>query len=157
MVVLARLWDSALFWRRAAGVLTVLSAALLVAAIIARDPPDFSSSLTIAVIRDNGQSPVWKIRLAGAAHQIAADTLRVEPFPTGRAYQLWLLAPGSAIPHQLGLLPQSGRRLIPVSPQIARQLTGAGELLVSLEPSGGAARSMPGGNIVFRGTLEGSH
>lgn len=133
-----------------------MSLALLVAAVIAREPPDFSSSPIIALIRDAEQRPVWEIRLVRAAHELAADALRAEPVPVGRVYQLWLVVPGSAAPHLLGLLPQSGRRLIPVSPENAGLLTGAGELLVSLEPLGGSPNPVPSGPTVFRSTLEGS-
>lgn len=147
--------ESVLLWRRAAAVLATLSLALLVAALIARDPPDFSAMPVIAVVRDREQHPIWTIRLARAAHQIAADSLRVPPSPAGRAYQLWLLAPEIAQPRQIGLMPQSGRKPIAVSPQNARLLTGAGELLVTLEPRGGSAGATPSGPVVFRGTLEG--
>ena len=73
---LTKLWDNIRVWRWAAGVLAALSLALLVAAIIARDPPDFSETSIVAVVRDGERRPVWAIRLARAAHQIAADTLR---------------------------------------------------------------------------------
>lgn len=144
------------FWRRATAVLATLSLALLVAAIIAREPPEFSRKPVIAVIRDSGQRPVWAIRLARAAHQIAADSLRIEPPPAGHVYQLWLFVPDSVKPHQLGLLPQSGRKQIAVSPENVRLLTGAGELLVTLEPADGSPRPTPSGPTAFRGSLEGS-
>jgi anti-sigma-K factor RskA len=151
-----KLWDSVAFWRHATGVLATLSLALLVAAIIARDPPDFSSMPVVAVVRDGQQHPVWEIRLARAAHQIAADSLRTPAMAPGHVYQLWLLVATSAGPHQIGLLPQSGRRKIAVSPENARLLTGAGELVVTLEPLGGSPSSGPSGPTVFRGSLEGS-
>jgi anti-sigma-K factor RskA len=154
--VLAKLWDSVLFWRRAAAVLATLSLALLVAAIITRDPPDFSSMPILAVVRDGEQHPIWAIRLARVAHQIAADSLRVQPVPVDHVYQLWLLGPETAMPHPLGLLPQAGRKRIAVSPEDARLLTGAGELVVTLEPPGGSPDPAPSGPAVFRGTLEGS-
>ena len=91
-IVFARLWDSVLFWRRAAGVLATLSLALLVAAIIAREPPDFSAMPVVAIVRDGEQHPVWAIRLARAAHQIAADSLRPQPVAGGPC--LPALAPG---------------------------------------------------------------
>jgi len=56
--VLTRLWDSIIFWRRATAVLATLSLALLVAAIIAREPPDFSAMRVIAIVRDGEQHPV---------------------------------------------------------------------------------------------------
>jgi anti-sigma-K factor RskA len=137
-------------------VLATLSLALLVAAIIARDPPDFSTMPIVAVVRDDEQHPIWEIRLARGAHQIAADSLRRQPAPTDHVYQLWLLDPEAAGPHQLGLLPLSGRKRIAVSPENARLLTGAGELVVTLEPPGGSRGPAPSGPTVFRGTLEGS-
>ena len=151
---LARLWDNIRVWRGAAGVLATLSLALLVAAIIARDPPDFSDISIVAVMRDGERHPVWAIRLASAAHQIAADTLRDEPAPPGRVYQLWLLVADRTGPRQLGLLPLSGRKRIAVSPENARLLAGAGELVVTLEPAGGSPNREPTGPPVFRGALE---
>jgi anti-sigma-K factor RskA len=150
---LAQLWDNIACWRSATGVFATLSLALLVAAIIARDPPDFSDMSIVAVVRDREQHPVWAIRLARAAHQIAADTLRDEPAPPGRAFQLWLLAPDRTGPRQLGLLPSSGRKRIAVSPENARLLAGAGELVVTLEPAAGSPNAAPTGPTVFRGTL----
>ena len=115
----ARLWDSVLFWRRAAGVLATLSLAFLVAAIIAREPPDFSAMPVVAIVRDGEQHPVWAIRLARAAHQIAADSLRPQPVPADHIYQLWLLAPDATTPRPLGILPRSERKVIAVTPENA--------------------------------------
>jgi anti-sigma-K factor RskA len=151
---LTKLWDNIRVWRWAAGVLAALSLALLVAAIIAREPPDFSEISIIAVVRDGERRPIWAIRLARAAHQIAADTLRDEPVPPGQVYQLWLLAPDRSGPRQLGLLPPSGRKRIAVSPENARLLAGSGELVVTLEPAGGSPNRAPSGQPVFRGTIE---
>jgi anti-sigma-K factor RskA len=153
---LAELWENISFWRLASAVLATLSLALLVAAIVARDPPDFSRLPVIAVVRDGEQHPIWAIRLARAAHQIAADSLRPQPAPPDHAYQLWLLAPDAAGPHQLGVLPQTGRKRIAVSPDNARLLAGPGELVVTIEPPSGSPGPAPSGPTVFRGTLEGS-
>ena len=151
----AQIWNSAGFWRGATAVLATLSLASAVAAIIARDPPDFSGMPIIAVIRDGAHRPSWAIRLARTAHQIAADSLRIEPPAANHVYQLWLLVPDSVKPHQLGLLPQSGRKRIAVTPENARLLSGTGELIVTLEPAGGSPQPAPSGPTVFRGTLEG--
>ena len=154
--MLARLWDSILLWRLASVVLATLSLALFVAATIARAPPDFSAMPVIAVIRDSEQHPIWAIRLARAAHQIAADSLRPQRIPTGHAYQLWLLTSDASAPHPIGLLPQSARKLIAVTPQNARLLAGQGEIEVTLEPVGGSSELQPAGPTLFRATLEGS-
>jgi anti-sigma-K factor RskA len=153
---LARIRDSVLFWRRAAAVLATLSLALLVAAIIARDPPEFSMMPIVGMVRDGGQHPVWAIRLARSAHQIAADTLRLQSVPANRVYQLWLWVSDAAAPRPLGLLPLSGRKRIAVTPENARLLGGVGELVVTLEPLGGSPGPGPSGPTVFRGSLEGS-
>jgi anti-sigma-K factor RskA len=151
---LAGLWADIRVWRWATGVFVTLSLALLVAASIARDPPDFSDMAIVAIVRDGERHPVWAIRLARAAHQIAADTLRDEPAPPGRVYQLWLLVADRSGPRQLGLLPPSGRKRIAVSPENARLLAGTGELVVTLEPAGGSPNREPSGQPVFRGTVE---
>jgi anti-sigma-K factor RskA len=154
--VLARLWDSILLWRLASVVLATLSLALLVAAMIAREPPDFSAMPVVSVVRDGEYHPIWAIRLARAAHQIAADSLRPQSPPADHAYQLWLLAPDGTTPRPLGLLPQSERKLIAVTPENARLLAGEGELEVTLEPVGGSSAPRPSGPVLFRATLEGS-
>jgi anti-sigma-K factor RskA len=151
---LAKLWVDIRVWRWATVVFATLCLALLVAAIIGRDPPDFSHISIVAVVRDGERHPVWAIRLARAAHQIAADTLRDEPAPAGRVYQLWLVVAGRTGSRQIGLLPPSGRKRIAVSPENARLLAGTGELVVTLEPAGGSPNREPTGQPVFRGTLE---
>lgn len=153
--VVRKLRDNAGFWRSVSAVLATLCGALLVAAIIARPPPNFSNMPVIAVIRDAQQRPIWAIRLAAASHQIAVDNLREERPPPGGVYQLWLLSTDSVKPHQLGLLPQSGRKPIAVSPAASRLLAGAGELFVTLEPQDGSPEPGPSGRTVFRGSLEG--
>jgi anti-sigma-K factor RskA len=155
-VVLAKLWESVPFWRWAAGLLATLALALFVAAMIAREPPDFSAMPVIAVVRDGEQHPIWAIRLARAAHQIAADSLRPQRVPADHAYQLWLLTSDASAPHPIGLLPQSERKLIAVTPENARLLAGEGELEVTLEPIGGSLFPGPSGPTLFRASLEGS-
>jgi anti-sigma-K factor RskA len=154
--MLTGLWDGVLFWRSASVVLATLSLALLVAATIAREPPDFSAMPVVAVVRDGEHRPIWAIRLARAAHQIAADSLRPQPAPADHAYQLWLWVPGGTTPRSLGLLPQSSRKRIAVTPENARLLGGDGELEVTLEPTGGSPIAGPSGPVLFRAGLEGS-
>src|SRR5262249_12714966 len=132
------------------------SLALLVVAIIARRPPDFSAMPLIAVLRDGDQRPIWAISLDRIAHQIAADSLRPQSVPPDQSYQLWLLAPGDTAPRPLGLLPQSARKRIAVTSEKARLRAGGGELEVTLEPAGGSRDPGPSGATLFRGTLEGS-
>jgi anti-sigma-K factor RskA len=120
-----------------------------VAAAIKREPPRFADP-PVAVVRDGALHPLWSIRLAPDAHEIAVDSIRAAPAPAGHAYQLWLATPDG--PRSLGLLPASGRKVIPAIPALAARLAGKGELLVSLEPAHGSQQLQPSGPIVFRAT-----
>ena len=156
IAVLGRLWDSVGFWRVTSGVLATLSLALLVAAMIARAPPDFSAAPVIGVLRDGEHRAIWAIRLDRASHQIAADSLRPQQVPPDRVYQLWFFSPGTTAPRSLGLLPPSTRKRIAITSENARLLAAGGELEVTLEPAGGAPDPRPSGPALFRGTLGGS-
>jgi anti-sigma-K factor RskA len=142
------------FWRTVSAVLGVLALALLVAALIGRPPPDFSTRRVIAIVRDGARHPLWAIRLAPTADQIAADNLHPLPVPPGRVYQLWLSVRGVAGLQPLGLLPQSGQKIIPVTPGNARRLRGTGRLVVTLEAAGGSQQPGPTGPVLFRGRLD---
>jgi anti-sigma-K factor RskA len=150
---LTGLRDKTAFWRAATEVLATTALALLVAALVAREPADFSNRPVVAVVRDSAQHPAWAIRLARAAHQIAADSLAPEPVAPGHVYQLWLKMPGAAPLRPLGLLPRSGRKAIPVTPADTRLLAGAGELIVTVEPTGGSPNQGPSGPALLHGPL----
>ena len=152
---LAGLWDKVSFWRSLAGSLGVAALALLVAAQIGRAAPDFSARPIVAVLRDAAGHPLWAIRLARGADQIAADSLAPPPVPAGRVYQLWLEAPGAGGPRPLGLLPRTGRKKIAETPANIRLLAARGELIVTLEPQGGSPGTGPSGPALFRGALAG--
>src|SRR5262249_20169923 len=110
----------------------------------------------VAVVRDGEHHSIWAIRLARAAHQIAADSVRPQPAPPDHVYQLWLLVPEGAPPWPLGLLPRSARKRIAVSPENTRLLASDGELEVALDPTGGSPAAGPSGPVLFRASLEGS-
>jgi anti-sigma-K factor RskA len=147
-------WDKVAFWRSLAAGIAVSAAALLVAALIGHAPPDFSTRPIVAVVQDGGRRPLWAIRVAGEAHQIAVDSLHPPAVPPGYVYQLWLEPPpGAGAPRPLGLLPQSGRKEIPETPANTRMLSGPGVLVVTLEPLGGSLGPAPSGPTLFRSGL----
>jgi anti-sigma-K factor RskA len=148
-----RFWDSAKFWRHTAIVLATTALALLVAAFVARDPPDFAHLSVIAVLRDKDGHPVWSVRLASAAHQIAVDNLGAAAPPPGKDYELWLVTPGEA-GQPLGLLPLSGRKIFAETPANIRRLAGTAELRVTLEPVTGSVAGLPSGPVVFRASIK---
>lgn len=132
----------------------VSALALLVAALVARPTPDFSDRPVIAVVRDQGQHPLWAIRLARSAHQIAVVGLAPPPVPAGHVYQLWLEARDGGPPRPLGLLPQSGRKTIAETPANSRMLSGRGEIVVTLEAKGGSQQPGPTGPELFHGKFD---
>ena len=144
------------FRRAAATVLAVTGLALVVAVAIARPAPDFADQPVLAVIRDAGARPAWEIRLAPAAHEIAATSLRAEPAPKGRAFELWLLPAAAARARPLGILPPAGVAVIPLAPHDVPLLGGRGALLVTLEAEEGAPDLRLGGAPLFRGRLRGT-
>jgi anti-sigma-K factor RskA len=128
--------------------------ALLVAAAVKRAPADFAALPVMVTIRDTVQRPLWEIRVARAAHQIAVDRLEAGTPPEGRAFRLWLAAPEG--PHSLGLLPAAGRKVIAEIPALITRLAGAGEVIVTLEGARGADTPRPDGPIVFRAAFGGA-
>jgi anti-sigma-K factor RskA len=150
-----RLWNDVRFWRRAAAALATIALAVLVAALVGREPPDFDERPVAAVLRAKDQRPLWALRLARSAHQIAVDTLVAPHPPAGTDYQLWLLPAGTAAPQPLGLLPLSGREILAETPANVRHLAeGRGELRVTLEPASSALAGVPSGPPVFVAHLE---
>src|SRR5579875_1356696 len=135
------LQDKTRCWRGTTAVLAIAGLALVTAAAIRRPPPDF------------GGRPVWQIRLARAAHEMAVQTLRAQPLPKDRAFELWLLPAGRARPRPLGILPAHGNTVIPIAPREAALLVKRGALPVTLEPSEGAPGLRPDGPPLFRGRL----
>lgn len=143
------------FWRTAATVLAVAVLALVVAAAIGRPVPDFADRPVLAVIRDAGGRPVWEIRLSRTAHEIAAASLRAEPAPAGRGFEVWLVPAAGAGPRPLGMLPAAGSRLIPLAPRDTALFARRGALVVTLEAGEGAPDLRPSAAPLFRGRLRG--
>ncbi len=48
----------------------ILALAFVVAAVVKRDPPNFSALPVIAVVRDDSGRPLWAIRLARAGFEL---------------------------------------------------------------------------------------
>jgi anti-sigma-K factor RskA len=139
--------------RAIAAAVAVLLLALAVAAAVRRAPPRFARLTPFAVVRDAAGRPLWALRLAPAAHEIAADRVGGAPPPAGHAYQLWLALPQG--PRSLGLLPATGRKVVPETPAAVARLQGAGALIVTLEAARGSRRPRPSGPVAFRARFGG--
>ncbi len=146
---LVRIWEDARLWRRAAVVLATTALALLVAALIARPAPDFAELRTVALLRDAVGQPGWGVRVARAAHEIAIDSHSPPPPPPGKAYQLWLAAPGLGGPQPICLLPIAGRKIVAVIPANLALFGDDAELTVTIERAG-ALGSAPSGPPLYQ-------
>jgi anti-sigma-K factor RskA len=146
-----RLWRSLPFWRWLATGLAAATIALLVVVLQPRTP----TGPVIAVLQDQAKEPVWTLRLDRSEHRLIVETLRPQTAGGDRALQLWVLQPGAAAPAPGPLLPARGRAEAPLSPHLAELLAGAGQVLVSVEPPGGAPAGVPTGPVLYAGTLRG--
>ncbi|HXT79646.1 MAG TPA: anti-sigma factor [Acetobacteraceae bacterium] len=70
--------------------------------------------------------------------------------PTGRAFELWVIGPGTAGPKSLGVIPSDGTLHVDSAPPSVR--SGA-TLAISVEPPGGSPTKQPTGPVVFVGAL----
>lgn len=140
-------------WSGAAWTGSVLAAALAVAAAIHRPAPDFAARPVLALLHSPGGNPAWRLRWSRTAAEIAARSLGSAKPPRGHAFELWLVTGGSAAPRPLGILPLTGRRLIPLAPANVRLLGGPGALIATAEPPEGTPALRPSGPALFRGRL----
>jgi anti-sigma-K factor RskA len=140
-------------WRGVAAVLAVTALSLLVAALVRRPAPDFATRRVVAIVGDGAHHPLWALRLAPDADELQAGAVAPPPVANGHVYQLWLVAADGL--NQIGLLPQAGAKIMPLSPENTRRLGGAGRLAVTLEPAGGWQGAGPPGPVLFRARFEG--
>jgi anti-sigma-K factor RskA len=139
-------------WPGVATVLGVVALALFVGAVVRRPAPDFAERRVIAVVGDGAGHRLWALRLAPGADELEAEALTPPPATAGHAYQLWLiLADGE---RQLGLLPQAGAKVMPLTPENTRRLEAKGRLAVTLEPAGGWEDAGPPRPVLFRARFE---
>lgn len=142
----ARILDNVRFWRGAAIASGMLAASL--AAILLFRPP-VEAGLAIAVLTDfAGPDPEYLVRLGPQGQGMVVVTGRSN-LSQGRALELWALRPGATVPASLGLLPATGRAVLPLAVPPGTQL------LVSQEPPGGSPTGLPTGPVVLRGTVTG--
>jgi len=70
--------------------------------------------------------------------------------PSGRAFELWAIAPGATQPQSLGVIPADGVLRVASVPAVIRDGT---TLAISIEPPGGSPTHQPTGPVVFVGAV----
>ncbi len=138
------------FWQASTAGALALAAAL--AGIMLLRPPAPAPGPTpgpvaMAVLAGRSGAPVF-VAVARAGQLVLRPVGTVTSVPAGREMELWVLKAGATAPRPLGALPAIGR----AGPAVAPVATGA-ELLVSVEPAGGAPGGVPTGPVICRGRL----
>jgi len=138
-------WNNVSIWRWAT--VGFAAAAAVLALWIAVTPPPGPSF--VAVLRPPQQDqPAW-VSTAGRDGLLIRSLSAARP-PTDRAFELWAIAPGSARPRSLGVIPASGEmRLSPLPSDLRDGAT----LAISIEPVGGSPTQQPTGPIVYVGSV----
>ena len=139
-------------WRRIAGSMTALAAALaLWAAIGPLVQGGSNRPQMIAVLMKGGDAPAYLMRLSLRDDEIAVRPVSAKT-PEGKSYELWVIDPALGAPRSLGTLGDaSGLHKIPsdVSSDVARR----GTYAVTVEPLGGSPTGKPSGAPVFVGQV----
>lgn len=136
-------WWSRTQWAIAAGIAMV--AVVAMSWLLLAQPP----TQLVATIADQQQVQLWRIE-ATSTH----EELRVATFPAlqpdaNHAYELWALPKSGAAPVSLGLMPQSGKRALPLNQAQRLALASAGKVAISLEPQGGSTTGAPTGPVLY--------
>ncbi|SHF37943.1 Anti-sigma-K factor RskA [Loktanella atrilutea] len=145
-------------WLRRLGLLPAMAGGLVAALLVLwvfttmMPPTDGGdAALTyVAQIAADDDSLVVQASFDAAAGSLSVDR-QVGAAPAGRALELWLIA-GDNPPVSLGVMPEDRTATMPVSADLASQLSG-GTLAISDEPAGGSTTGAPTGAVLATGQV----
>lgn len=139
------LWNSVALWRSATAGAVALAAALAGILVLRAPPPaQYVAALAPADVKAAGW--VAETRPDGA---IVLTALAQQARPAGKDLELWALPAGAQKPVSLGVVPASGRMVVPAASLPREGL----QLMISVEPLGGSPTGQPTGPVVFGGRL----
>ncbi len=137
-------FENLLVWRVACGVLLVLVIGLALLAV----PRAIQSRAVAAIGPVSAPAPLFLAEVDLSGHLVLTPLATIA-VPNGRDLELWMLPPNSTDrPTSLGVLPAGGR-IINLSATPAEGT----QLLVSMEPRGGAPGGTLTGPVLYGGTL----
>lgn len=104
----------------------------------------------VATIADHQQTQLWRIEAPQERKELQVVASAALPKDEQHAYELWALPrqPGAA-PVSLGLMPQTGKRVLQLNAAQRLALAGADKVAISLEPIGGSRTGAPTGPVLF--------
>jgi RNA polymerase sigma factor (sigma-70 family) len=136
--------------RRSHSVLQPLSAASTALALYIALKPVPPAASFVAILHAPQHEQVNWVAMAGRRGLLVRAAAGATPPPSGRAFELWAIAPGTAIPQSLGVIPRDGVFRLDALPPSVRD---GGTLAISVEPPGGSPTKQPTGPVVFVGAL----
>jgi anti-sigma-K factor RskA len=142
-----RLWSTPGPWRWSTAGFAAIAAAL--ALYIALKPVSPAPSFVAILHAPQHEQANW-VAIGGRRGLLVRAAEGAIPPPSGRAFQLWAIAPGAAIPQSLGVIPLDGVFRLDALPPFVRE---GATLAVSIEPPGGSPTKQPTGPVVFVGAL----
>lgn len=109
-------------------------------------------AVAVAVVSDSEGQALWLTRIAPDSRELTVRVVNdVEQRPDND-YELWALT-DAGVPVSLGLLPQSGRRIVILDDAAIVALASSSTLAVSLEPQGGSPQATPTGPVLYTAAL----
>jgi anti-sigma-K factor RskA len=159
------LWNNVGFWRAATGLaiaagLAALAIGLRPQAPVALPPPmatqppageEQAARPVVVLARDDG-SAGWLATIDATHQKILMVPVPSPVDATGRANELWLIAPGEA-PRSLGFVSSEKAHTIEVPAALRRALAKGSTLAITLEPQQGMPHAAPSGAIVAKGDI----
>ena len=142
-----RLWSTQTPWRWSTAGFAAIAAALALYIALKPVPPAPSF---VAVLQAPQHDQANWVAMAGHRGLLVRAVEGAIPPPSGRAFELWAIAPGAAIPQSLGVIPPEGVFHLDALPPSVRD---GATLAISIEPPGGSPTKQPTGPVVFVGAL----
>lgn len=142
-----RFWSTPRPWRWSTAGFAAVAAALALYVALRPLPPAPS---TIALLHAPQQASTNWVATADR-DGLRLRAVAAAPAPSGRAFELWAIAPGAKTPQPLGVIPGDGVFRLKTLPPAVRQ---GATLAISVEPPGGSPTGQPTGPVVFVGALQ---
>ena len=139
-------WNNIALWRWSTAGLAAAAACLALWIAVAPAPgPSF-----VAVLHPPQQDQASWVATADRSG-LVVRVVSAATAPSERVFELWAIAPGTARPRSLGVIPANGElKLSPLPPDLRDGAT----LAISVEPLGGSPTQQPTGPVVFVGTVK---
>jgi anti-sigma-K factor RskA len=159
------LWNNVGFWRAATGL--AIAAGVVAFAIglrpqapvalpppVATQPPAGEEQVArpVVVLARGDGTTGWLASVDAAHQKIMMVPVPSPPDASGRANELWLIAPGEA-PRSLGFVSSEKAHTIEVPAALQRALAKGSTLAITLEPQQGMPHAVPSGAIVAKGDI----